>query len=511
MLDLLYTFSYLASLLGLILWFYFSDHKGWSKLMRNLFFVGILAYLAALTISAGGIAYKLMILFRDLMVLGLVAQFFRLFRNEKFIFFLMLIVLLATFKMKYQSVLYDTFPEIAEQTTQLDPQGELLVEVKENEQLEKLSTLMDTYELEASPAFQMLRPGSTDLDDYVIVNVPTKHLGQLEEIQQAFYDSGLVDWVEENEQISLSPLEIQKLPSKTKRKYGINDPGLNRLWGFEEMEVDQLYRLLSTEQGKAKKKARIVILDTGVDARHEDLQSNYFSIRKKYDQDDNRHGTHCAGIAASVSNNGKGIASFAPNGDYVEVSSIQVLSAAGSGTQAKIIQGILEAADNGADVISMSLGGRSKGKRQRAYSNAVKYANKRGAIVVAAAGNSNMNAKDYSPANTPGVITVSALDTVLGRASFSNFVQDVPMGIAAPGVAIYSTVPGSKYESLNGTSMATPYVAGLLGIMKSLRPELTTREAYDILHRTGKDTNSKKETGKLIMPARAVEALFQLQ
>ena len=102
----------------------------------------------------------------------------------------------------------------------------------------------------------------------------------------------------------------------------------------------------------------------------------------------------------------------------------------------------------------------------------MEYAAKKGAIVVVAAGNSNMNAKDYAPANTPGVITVAALDTNLNRASFSNFVQDLDQGIAAPGVAIYSSIPGNKYAAFNGTSMATPYVAGLVGLMKSLQPDL---------------------------------------
>ena len=81
------------------------------------------------------------------------------------------------------------------------------------------------------------------------------------------------------------------------------------------------------------------------------------------------------------------------------------------------------------------------------------------------------------------------------------------MGVAAPGVGIYSTLPGDKYASLSGTSMATPYVAGLLGIMKSLKPSLTTKEAYEILQKTGVDTKNTDQTGKLIQPKAVVEAL----
>ncbi|HEB61709.1 MAG TPA: subtilisin, partial [Bacteroidetes bacterium] len=226
------------------------------------------------------------------------------------------------------------------------------------------------------------------------------------------------------------------------------------------------------------------------------------------DNDPQSHGTHCAGIAAAVSNNGKGIASFSKNNEFVQVTSIRVLSSFGGGTQRGIIDGMIEAADKGVDVISMSLGGRSNASRQKAYSKAVKYCNDKGAIVVVAAGNSNMDAKDYSPANARGVITVSAVDSDLNRAVFSNYIQNVKMGVAAPGVGIYSTIPDNKYAAYNGTSMATPYVAGLLGLMKSIYPKLTTKEAYKILKSTGMDTKNTKETGKLIQPEAAVKELL---
>ena len=195
--------------------------------------------------------------------------------------------------------------------------------------------------------------------------------------------------------------------------------------------------------------------------------------------------------------------------DFVEVTSIRVLSSFGGGTQQGIIKGILEAADKGADVISMSLGGRSTEKRQKAYEEAVQYANKAGAIVVVAAGNSNSNATLFAPANTPGVITVSAIDTLLHRAHFSNFITDLKMGVAAPGVKIFSTIPGSKYTAFNGTSMATPYVAGLLGLLKSLEPDLTTQKAYQVINDSGVKTKDTPLTGKLIQPAEAVKLLIK--
>jgi thermitase len=157
----------------------------------------------------------------------------------------------------------------------------------------------------------------------------------------------------------------------------------------------------------------------------------------------------------------------------------------------------------------MSLGGPSSDKIQRAYQQAVKYANKKGAIVVVAAGNENVNAIRRAPASVDGVITVSAIDESIQKAGFSNTVGDLKMGIAAPGAQIYSTIPNNAYEYFNGTSMATPYVAGLVGLLKSIKPKLTTKEVYKILNHTGKETKQTTKTGKLIYPAGAVKELLK--
>jgi thermitase len=264
---------------------------------------------------------------------------------------------------------------------------------------------------------------------------------------------------------------------------------------------------LSVNKIRAQRKALIAILDTGVDGAHEDLKSNFKSVKSQHDNDPVGHGTHCAGIAAAVSNNGVGVASFSTDNAYVQVTSIKVLNAMGSGTQQSIIKGMIEAADRKADVVSMSLGGFSDRFKIKAYEDAVKYISKAGGIVVAAAGNSNRNAKDFSPVNTPGVIGVSAIDQELNRAVFSNYVSEIKMGVAAPGVGIYSTIPNNKYATFNGTSMATPYVAGLVGLMKSIKPSLTAQQVYDILNKTGKNTKNTEQTGKLIQPFQAVGSL----
>jgi thermitase len=396
-------------------------------------------------------------------------------------------------------------------SSNLSDEFELLVDLKAADDIKKLSDIIDKYELKVEYAFDLESENITTLDDYVAIGIPDHQESKIQNIIQDLKSSGHVDYLESNEYIQLDPLEsksVSETPSK-KRNYGINDPGISELWSFERMKMDELYSYIQKNKIKVKEKALIAILDTGVDAGHEDIEGNFISTRRKYNRDKQGHGTHCAGIAAAVSNNKKGVASFSPNNEFVQVTSVKVLSDFGSGTQRGIINGMIEAADKGADVISMSLGGRSAANKQKAYLDAVKYCNDKGAIVIVAAGNNGANAKDISPANVKGVITVSAVDAALNKAVFSNHIKDIGMGIAAPGVNIYSSVPGNEYKKFSGTSMATPYVAGLVGVMKSIKKDLTTKDAYQILKKSGATTNHDKETGKLIQPLGALELLLK--
>lgn len=513
MLTYLYPIGFFASLLGLILWFYYQDKPQRSRQMSQLFLGGFFVYLFALAFADGALSNKLLVLFRDLVILGLVSQFFNFFRKNKVLFVAMMIILFGAFKFFGFEMMMKSFPVdeavgVTENEIQLDPAGELLIEVADNEEIASLAPIFERYNLTYSRAFYPLHGDQTDLDDYYVVDIPDKFLKELSGIEQELINSSLVDWVEENEIIKLDPLEGE-VPKRLPGNYGLNDPAVGELWGFEKMKIEELYALLKEKDLKPAQKALIVILDTGIDAGHEDLALNYKSVNKKYDSDPQSHGTHCAGIAAAVSNNGKGVASFSQDNAYIQIGSVRVLGAHGGGTQAGIIKGMLEAADHGADVISMSLGGRSTKARQRAYARAVNYCNRQGAVVVVAAGNSQMDASAYSPANTPGVIAVAAVDADLNKATFSNHVTNLKMGIAAPGVGIYSTVPGNKYAAYNGTSMATPYVAGLVGLMKSINPQLTTQQIHAILENTGIETDQTEATGRFIYPAAAIRALLE--
>ena len=211
------------------------------------------------------------------------------------------------------------------------------------------------------------------------------------------------------------------------------------------------------------------------------------------DESSSWHGTHVAGTIAAVTNNGSGVAGIAFNAKVVPV---RVLGKCG-GYTSDIADGIVWASGgtisgipanaNPAKVINMSLGG--SGSCDTTSQNAITSARSRGTVVVVAAGNSNANAANFSPASCSGVITVAAVNRNGGRASYSNFGSVV--AVAAPGGSndgiaannILSTLnagakaPGAdSYAYYAGTSMATPHVVGVVALMLSKNPALTPDE-----------------------------------
>lgn len=504
----IYYLSFAGAVASLAAWFLYrtNDHK--SNIFQKGFFASLGLFLLTVLFQDVSLSDKMGVLFRDLAVMSGFGMFFKALSTQRKAFLFGSVIAAAGFLIYQNAFMAHSFDRISQDDPiTYDASGELLLELAEGQSQEVLATVVRKYGLELQLAFDPASPESTELDDYYLVDVPSNCLNIIPEIISELQSIAEVDWVEPNETITINPLPGKS--ARTDKKYGVNDPGLSQLWGFEVMEVDKLYEYLDRQSIQPVAKALIAILDTGVDATHEDLKDNFRSLDSKSDNDPRGHGTHCAGIAAAVSNNGVGVASFSRDNQYVEVSSIKVLSASGMGTQQMIINGIIKAADAGASVISLSLGGRSNQTKERAYRKAVDYANSKNAIVVAAAGNSNRNAKDYAPAGVKGVIAVSAVDNDLNRAVFSNFVSDLSMGVAAPGVNIYSTVPEGKYATFSGTSMATPYVAGMLGLMKSIDPTLDTQTAYDILYQTGRSTKDTDKTGFLIQPHHAIKQLLE--
>ena len=505
----------LASAL-LAFWFYrrnFADASIW--MLATYVTVGVLLYQDYNSVSAAHDALPKIV--RDFMLLGMVGFVQSLAVAKRISIATAVVIIFCLFAGAYflnDVIAEEGAPVVAEPsfTTQdagLDANGELLIQVKHADRESfKADAFMRGWSI--APAFAPKDADATELDDYYILDVPGAASAQnIANAERELAAMDKVIYFEPNESIDLDPFNasVPLANANPENLLGINDPETGQQWAMRVLKMNEYFAEL--QQHEAKKQAKLVILDTGIDSRHEDLGDNYFSIDKKYDNDPMGHGTHCAGIAAGVTNNGIGIGSLAGTGrqPFVRVSSIKVLNAAGMGTQKTIIAGIIEATDEGADVISLSLGGPSNASRQKAYSQAVAYAQRHGAIVVAAAGNSNMDAYNYAPANAKGIITVSALDMYLLRAPFSNKVDRLDRGIAAPGVAIFSTTPNNTYKAYSGTSMACPFVAGLLSVMKSIQPDLDYETAYEILHETGQDVTDGIETGRVVQPAAALRAL----
>jgi thermitase len=505
--SVLYSIAFIAALFGLLTWILIPG-KRIARFCSMIFFASLAVWVLLIVIQPVSNSLKLFIAFRDLVFIGVAAGAIIWSKSNKIIALGLIIGLGIFIKIFYFDYLRDSFR--SDPNIPLDTNGELLVELSQSLQEEDLISELQQFEVRIQRAFEPQEGSSTDLDDYFLIDIPEEQIDRLPRIEKVIENIPGVDWVERNESLTITP-EVSEETQRTGNSFGLNDPYVNQQWALGELQIEKVHQILSMVETIPQKKALIAILDTGIDGNHEDLRGNYQSTKTQYDIDKRGHGTHVAGIACAVTNNRIGIASLVPNPDLVTMTSIKVFSDLGFGSQHSVIAGMIEAADKGADVISMSLGGRTSQEREVAYTQAVEYCQNKGAIVVVAAGNAADNAKFYAPANIPGVITVSAVNDNLSKASFSNHISDLERGIAAPGDRIFSTYPNNQYRTFRGTSMATPYVSGLVGIMKSLRPELSTDEVYNILHNTGKRTRNSRETGRFIQPGDALDALMNYE
>ncbi|GAA4928601.1 S8 family peptidase [Actinoplanes utahensis] len=262
-----------------------------------------------------------------------------------------------------------------------------------------------------------------------------------------------------------------------------SDPYRSQQWDIAKMRTVEAWQK-STGAG-----IKVAVIDTGVDPRHPDLAANVLSgydattNRAGASRDGNGHGTHVAGTIAAVTGNDVGVTGIAPD---VRILPVKVLADNGSGYSSDTAEGIIWAADNGAQVINMSLGGPTK---VTAVSNAVKYARSKGVTVIAAAGNERTSGSPTSyPGADEGVIAVAATDSADRFASYSN--RGSYVDVAAPGSGIISTYPtalGRAYASLNGTSMASPHVAAVAALLKAYQPATTPDQIEAALERSAVD------------------------
>lgn len=395
-------------------------------------------------------------------------------------------------------------------TIALDPNAELIVRL-DHERLSSIEEEIKTLHfVDAVTSFlQPRRAHDTELDDYYKVNIKDTYDKNIS-IDLINQIDG-VEWIEPNEVYHLEAQSTEVEVGKSNFSATVNDPLAGQQWNMEILNMTSYYKLFEGGKYRATKPAKLFILDSGVNAKHEDIGSNFVRHASRdvnaNESDGNGHGTHCAGVAAALVNNGKGIASMSPGAEWVHLSSVRVMNNFGYGTQARIVEGIIEAVDAGADVISMSLGGRSSQIKEESYDAAFEYAAQRNVIIVTAAGNNAGDAANITPANSTSVITVTAVDKSLNKAQFSNHISNTNNGIAAPGTSIVSSWKGGRYGTFDGTSMATPHVSGLIAVMRSINPDLTTKQAYTILKSTGSKTNQTNLTGKMINPTKAIKAL----
>ncbi len=308
----------------------------------------------------------------------------------------------------------------------------------------------------------------------------------VEDAISRYKDDPSIEYIEPNYVVHA----IDKIP---------NDPFFTQLWGMQKISAPAAWdRTTGTN-------IVIGVLDTGVDPNHEDLSTNIwtnpgevagngidddgngyiddvygwdFFNNDNNPYDDNGHGTHVSGTIAAIGNNGKGVVGVCWS---AKIMALKFLSAGGSGYTDGAISAVEYATMMNARLTSNSWGG--GGYSQGLY-DAIQAAGNAGVLFVAAAGNSSMNT-DINP-NYPScydlgnIISVASTTSDDQMSSFSNYGL-LTVDLGAPGSNIYSTLPGNNYGSYSGTSMATPHVAGVAGLVLSLNSHLGGSDVKNII------------------------------
>ena len=264
------------------------------------------------------------------------------------------------------------------------------------------------------------------------------------------------------------------------------------LWSLDNINAPEVWTPSGDFSGATGNGTVVAVVDTGVDLDHREfsgriVQGYDFVSNDSIADDGNGHGTHVAGTIAGA-NDGFGVTGVAYD---ALIMPIRVLDNNGSGYTSDVIDGIFYATNNGADVINLSLGG---GGYSQAMADAIAYATSLGSVVVMAAGNSGGSSPDYPAAHAVDYgLAVGAVDQNGDMASFSNLAGDIALDyVTAPGVNIYSSTPGNNYDSYNGTSMATPHVAGAAALLMEHDPNLSAETIEDLL--TGTASNNYTST-----------------
>ncbi len=288
-----------------------------------------------------------------------------------------------------------------------------------------------------------------------------------------------------------------------------SDPYFSQQWGLSNptgdgVDIDAEHAWSVTTGNPS---TVIAVIDSGIDLTHPEFAGRIWTnpnanapndatpgdvngwnfINNTPDvQDDNGHGSHVSGIIAADANNGNGVVGV---NWQAQIMPLKFIDQYGNGSVNDAVRAIYYAVDHGANVINASWGG---GQNDQALTDAISYAGAHNVVFVTAAGNEGVNnaiVKSYPADNRlSNVISVAAIDENGKLASFSNF-GATTVDLGAPGVNILSTVPGG-YATYSGTSMATPYVTGVVSLVEGLHPNYTASQVVQIIDGTTKPLNS---------------------
>jgi subtilisin family serine protease len=313
-----------------------------------------------------------------------------------------------------------------------------------------------------------------------------------------------------SEIVTASSVEAAEL-APAGASFGLRDDGTST-WGLKATNVAG-----SRLSGRG---IRVAILDSGFDANHRDYRGraitteSFISDPRQSDRgpgDKNGHGTHCVGSACGPRNPATGVRGYGVAHE-AEIFSGKVLAqtnGGASGTDGWILAGINWALRKRCHVISMSLGGRPSGSGfPQMYDNAGRKALRQGCVILAAAGNDSnrlgripnrpFGTQSVSrPANCPAILSVAAVDSRLGVAEFSNRAVHMDGGeinLAGPGVGVFSSTPGNRHRFMDGTSQATPHVAGILALVAE-ETGMTGVDLYKEVRSRARRLTDPKDTG----------------
>lgn len=307
----------------------------------------------------------------------------------------------------------------------------------------------------------------------------------------------IVEYVEPDYALNLSVIPNDPY---FQRQWGLNNTG--QTGGTPDADIDApgAWNIATGSQDVV-----VAVVDTGIDYNHPDLRDNMwrnpgetpgngidddgngyvddvygwdFANNDNNPMDDNRHGTHVAGIIGATGNNDTGITGVNWS---VRMAALKFLDSSGSGSLSDAAKAINYAVRMGFPITSNSWGGAGSTQTLR---NAFENADRNGVLNVVAAGNEGINI-DVNPVypasyTFSSILTVAATDARDNMANFSNY-GSTSVDLGAPGVSIYSTIPGNSYQNLSGTSMAAPFVSGAAALIKSTEPELSASEIKNLI------------------------------